>query len=287
MTMQRLKTLSTISTKTPRMKSQYVVLKADRNFFSQMILVAESRSVDMKDVLAPTGPTAMNTGNCRWVPTKNKQGRICQGVWEKCISCRNYPNSINLYHWWDGSVTKDEWQQQNICTTAWVCLVNGTVCEWTECCLWRIPPAVHQIFWKTKPRCKHLILVFQKLWWCKQTQPFSTNPWQGNTTYSSGDNSCAVLSTRRASSICWLASGNYSDAEICCKALHASCEETCFKMITDEWVEVVELQSTQEEADAFACTACWRTGSKAVTAEYTDVMLLCIAFQKDIPRPIN
>ena len=30
-----------------------------------------------------------------------------------------------------------------------------------------------------------------------------------------------------------------------------------------------------------------RTGSKAVTADDTDVMLLCIAFQKDIPRPIN
>ena len=39
---------------------------------------------------------------------------------------------------------------------------------------------------------------------------------------------------------------------------------------------------------AFACAACARTGSKAVivTAEDTDVMLLCIAFQKDIPCPI-
>ena len=52
-------------------------------------------------------------------------------------------------------------------------------------------------------------------------------------------------------------------------------------MTADEWVEVAELQSTQEEADA-------RTGSKAVivTAEDTDVMLLCLAFQKDIPCPI-
>ena len=54
MRMQRLKTFSTISTKTSRMKRQDVVLKADRNFFSQMILVAESRSVHMKDVLVPS-----------------------------------------------------------------------------------------------------------------------------------------------------------------------------------------------------------------------------------------
>ena len=50
-------------------------------------------------------------------------------------------------------------------------------------------------------------------------------------------------------------------------------EETCFKMAADEWVEVAELQSTQEEA-------------VIVTSEDTDVMLLCLAFQKDIPCPI-
>ena len=47
------------------MKSQNVVLKADRNFFSQMILVAESRSVDMKDVMPPSplGPLPWTLAN--------------------------------------------------------------------------------------------------------------------------------------------------------------------------------------------------------------------------------
>ena len=49
---QRLKTFSRISTKTSQMEGQNVVLKADRNLFSQMIMVAESRSVNMYDVLA-------------------------------------------------------------------------------------------------------------------------------------------------------------------------------------------------------------------------------------------
>ena len=40
--------------------------------------------------------------------------------------------------------------------------------------------------------------------------------------------------------------GNYSDTDIC---RMATCEETCFKMTTDEWLEVAELQSTQEEPD--------------------------------------
>ena len=52
MTKQILKTLSTIGTKTARTKGQNVVLRADRNLFSQMILVDGSRSVNMKDVLA-------------------------------------------------------------------------------------------------------------------------------------------------------------------------------------------------------------------------------------------
>ena len=92
----------------------------------------------------PTGLTAMGTDKCRWV---------------KCISCGNYLNSMNLHHWWDESGTKNEQQQQNIYTTGRVCLVHGTVCGCTEwygwCCLWRIPPAIHQRCWKTKPRCKH------------------------------------------------------------------------------------------------------------------------------------
>ena len=75
------------------------------------------------------------------------------------------------------------------------------------------------------------------------------------------------------------------------KALYVTCEETCFKMTADEWVEVAELQSTQEEADTrllLHALHAARTGSKAVivTAEDTDVMLLCLAFQKDIPCPI-
>ena len=54
---------------------------------------------------------------------------------------------------------------------------------------------------------------------------------------------------------------------------------------------MAELQSTQEEADTrFLLHALHaaRTGSKAVivTSEDTDVMLLCLAFQKDIHCPI-
>ena len=68
------------------------------------------------------------------------------------------------------------------------------------------------------------------------------------------------------------------------KALYVTCEETCFNITADEWVEVADLQSTQEEADTRLLLQALHaaiTGSKAVivTAEDTYVLLFCLAFQ--------
>ena len=62
-------------------------------------------------------------------------------------------------------------------------------------------------------------------------------------------------------------------------------------MTADEWVEVAKLQSTQEEAYSYLLLRALHaaiTGSKAVifTAGYTNVLLLCLAFQEDIPCPM-
>ena len=75
------------------------------------------------------------------------------------------------------------------------------------------------------------------------------------------------------------------------KALYVTCEETSFNMTADGWVEVAELQTTQEESDTRLLLHALHaaiTGSKAVivTPEDTDAMLLCHAFQKDILCPI-
>ena len=95
-----------------------------------------------------------------------------------------------------------------------------------------------------------------------QAQLFRTHVWQGYTTYSSGENSSSSRRQERRWAI--------------------------VKMTTDEWVEVAELQSRQEEAGTRLLLHALHaagTGSKAVivTAEDTDVMLRCLTFQKDIP----
>ena len=91
MTKQRLKTFSTISTTTSRMKGQNMVLKADRNLFSQIILVAESRSVNMKDVLDhPLGPLSWSLANADGSLRKTNKSALARELGVKCISGRSY-----------------------------------------------------------------------------------------------------------------------------------------------------------------------------------------------------
>ena len=72
------------------------------------------------------------------------------------------------------------------------------------------------------------------------------------------------------------------------KILYATCEEKCYRMTTDDWTEASELHSTQEEADTRLLLHAATSGSKAViiTAEDTDVLVLCLTFHKIIPCPV-
>ena len=59
-------------------------------------------------------------------------------------------------------------------------------------------------------------------------------------------------------------------------------------MTKDDWVEITELRSTQEEVDTrvlLHALHAAKAGSKAVivTTEDTDVMVLCRGFNRDIP----
>jgi len=133
MTKQRLGTVFNVSTKIARgKKAQDLVLKADNNLFSHIILVAESRKENIKDAgrrtwrmfLRTHGPTAMGIGKCWWVLTKNKQGCTCQRAWKECVSCRTHTNSICFHHWWDEPGPKNDWQQQTYTQVAELALTQ-------------------------------------------------------------------------------------------------------------------------------------------------------------------
>ena len=72
------------------------------------------------------------------------------------------------------------------------------------------------------------------------------------------------------------------------KSLYATCEEVCSKITNDDWVEVTELKSTQEEADTLVLLHALhdaKAGSKAVTVTAEDTALHWF-LNKDIPCSI-
>jgi len=59
--------------------SRDIVLKAHRNLFSHMILVAESRQVNMKDVLAhPLGPLPWALANADGIQRKTNKAALAR-----------------------------------------------------------------------------------------------------------------------------------------------------------------------------------------------------------------
>ncbi|KAJ8405151.1 hypothetical protein AAFF_G00321420 [Aldrovandia affinis] len=75
------------------------------------------------------------------------------------------------------------------------------------------------------------------------------------------------------------------------KQLYVASEESCLHITKDQWAEVAGLQSNQEEADTrmilYAAHAAEEGYSAVVvTADDTDVLLLCLAFSADISCPL-
>ena len=114
MTKQRLKTFSSIIAKSYRMKGQHVVLKAHRNLFSQMILVAECTSVTLKDVHWAHFHGHWQMQMC---PYEKQTRPHLPGSLRKMHLLQTLTQlHPPVYDWWD-MVQNDERQQQNICTT--------------------------------------------------------------------------------------------------------------------------------------------------------------------------
>ena len=179
MTKQSLKTFSTIGTNTARTKGQNVVLKADRNLFSQMILVAESRSVNMKDVLAhPLGPLPWALANADGSLRKTNKAALAREI-EKTVSpAEAIPTPSTCIIDGMGLVQRMNGNKKHLHN--WQSLYWPWYCMWVE----RVVGLMLSLTYAaSRPSTilKELIDL--------QAQLFSTHVWQGDTTYSSGENS--------------------------------------------------------------------------------------------------
>jgi len=73
------------------------------------------------------------------------------------------------------------------------------------------------------------------------------------------------------------------------KLLYVTCEQQCFRITKEVWEEVTELKSSQEEADTRLLLHALHAAesginSIVISAEDTDVLVLCLAVSKTIPR---
>ena len=129
MTKQRLKTFSTISAKSYQMKGQHVVLKAHRNLFSQMILVAESRSVNMTDVHCAHshGHWQMQMDPYEKQTRPHLPGSLRIMYLLQTLSQLHQPVALMGYVWYKMMNGNNKTLAQLA-----VCLVHSTVCWWTE-----------------------------------------------------------------------------------------------------------------------------------------------------------
>ena len=75
------------------------------------------------------------------------------------------------------------------------------------------------------------------------------------------------------------------------KVLYVTCEQLCFRIAKEQWEEATELKSSQEEADthlllhALHAAECGYK-SVVITAEDTDILILCLGVSNIIPCPL-
>ena len=75
------------------------------------------------------------------------------------------------------------------------------------------------------------------------------------------------------------------------KLLYVTCGEACYMMTKDKWIEIEALKSSQEEADTrmlLHAQHASKDGFKSVvvTAEDTDVLILCLYVSTKIACPL-
>ena len=88
---QNLKTFSALSKtkKVAKNKNIETVLRADRNLFARMIIIAESRSLQMRDVLKdPLGPFPVSLASSTGFPRKTNKRQLGKELEIGRASCR-------------------------------------------------------------------------------------------------------------------------------------------------------------------------------------------------------
>ncbi len=98
---QNLKTFLNIKRKQGDGKSQgkQVVLKADRNLFGHMVIIAQSRDLPIKEVLMhPLGPLPWSLANGDGLLRKTNKAALARELEKKGVTSRIHSTTFSMYH---------------------------------------------------------------------------------------------------------------------------------------------------------------------------------------------
>jgi len=284
MTKRNLKTFTHIRKKpTSKAQAKEIVLKADRNLFGHMILVAQSRDLHMRDVLAhPLGPLPWSIANGDGSLRKTNKATLAREL-EKSVSpaeviaepSATVIDGMSLVQKMKGNDKTFSQLAEAILSTA---LHDGAQSKRIDV----VFDVYRETSIKDAERCNRgasTAIQFRSI-----APGHNIQQWR----------KLLCSSSNKASLIKFLVEEwkePKSREKLKEKLLYVTCEEVCYKLTKDHWEEVAELKSTQEEADTrmlLHALHAAEAGYKAVviTAEDTDVLVLCLAFNKDIPCPV-
>ena len=279
----KLKTFSSIQEKfSNKTQAKQVVLKADRNLFGHMILVAQSRELNMSDVLAhPLGPLPWALANGDGSLRKTNKAALAKELEKSITPAEVIPepsatiiDGMNLVQKMKGD--------------------DKTFAQFAESALLKV---LHE-----GSKSQRIDVVFDV---------YKDISIKDSERVDRGDTGIQfrnimpghkiqqwrrlLSSTRNKASLITYLVEEWKDPKhrqkLQDKTLYLTCGDDCFKLSKEQWEAVMELRSTQEEADTGMFLHAHHAAGSGhnaiiITSDDTDVLVLGVAFSDDIPCPM-
>ncbi|KAJ8403211.1 hypothetical protein AAFF_G00354280 [Aldrovandia affinis] len=255
-TKKRLKTFSDIRKKPSASNPNKVILQADRKLFAHMVLVAESRHLQMSDVLShPLGPLPWALANGDGTLRKTNKAVLARELEKQVLPAETIPGpSATII---DGMSLVQK--------------MKGNDQTFSQLAASALTQILHE--GARSQRIDVVFDVYQEDWiknaeranrGCTTGIQFLVAKWKTPKLRDRLDD----------------------------KQLYVASEESCLHITKDQWAEVAGLQSNQEEADTRMISHAAHAAEEGysavvVTVDDTDVLLLCLAFSSaDISCPL-
>lgn len=281
---QNLKTFSNVNKKqTGKVLRQQIILKADRNLFAHMIIIAQSRKIPIKEVLAhPLGPLPWSLANSDGSLRKTNKAALARELEKNVPPAEDMPtpsaciiDGMSLVHKLkaDGKtfeqladsalqqalhegtdsaridVVFDVYRDSSIKNSERCNRGADTGTKWKN-----IAPGHSLLQWRKflrTPENKISLIEFLVNQW---KQPAKRGKLQG-------------------------------------KSLYVTCGEKCYLFTINQWTEIQTLKTTQEEADTRVLLHAWHAAedgyrSIVITADDTDVFILSVCLSKKLACPL-